>query len=58
MTSRAAMGFESKERFRILFLDKGNHLIADEQHQTGARSASPCTTTSSSASMGMRASKR
>jgi DNA repair protein RadC len=25
---RAAMGFESKEHFRILFLDKGNHLIA------------------------------
>jgi DNA repair protein RadC len=29
------MGFESKEHFRILFLDKANHLIADEQHQTG-----------------------
>jgi DNA repair protein RadC len=29
---RAAIAFESKEHFRILFLDKGNHLIADEQH--------------------------
>src|SRR5262249_1342882 len=32
---RTAMAFESKEHFRILFLDKGNHLIADEQQQTG-----------------------
>ena len=32
---RAAMAFDDKERFRILFLDKRNHLIADEQHQTG-----------------------
>src|SRR5256712_2731915 len=29
------MGFESKEHFRHLLLDKGNHLIADEQHQAG-----------------------
>jgi DNA repair protein RadC len=32
---RAAIAFDDKERFRILFLDKRNHLIADEQHQTG-----------------------
>jgi len=32
---RAAMAFERQDHFRILFLDKGNHLIADEQHQTG-----------------------
>ena len=38
---RAAMGFESKEHFRILFLDKGNHLIADEQHQTGTVDHTP-----------------
>ena len=35
------MGFESKEHFRILFLDKGNHLIADEQHQTGTVDHTP-----------------
>jgi DNA repair protein RadC len=39
--SRAAMAFESKEHFRILFLDKGNHLIADEQHQTGTVDHTP-----------------
>jgi DNA repair protein RadC len=38
---RAAMGFESKEHFRILFLDKANHLIADEQHQTGTVDHTP-----------------
>ena len=38
---RAAMGFESKEHFRVLFLDKGNHLIADEQHQTGTVDHTP-----------------
>jgi DNA repair protein RadC len=38
---RAAMAFESKEHFRILFLDKGNHLIADEQHQTGTVDHTP-----------------
>src|SRR5262249_49091371 len=32
---RAAMAFESKEHFRILFLDQGNHLIADHQPQPG-----------------------
>jgi DNA repair protein RadC len=38
---RAAMGFENKEHFRILFLDKGNHLIADEQQQTGTVDHTP-----------------
>jgi DNA repair protein RadC len=38
---RTAMAFESKEHFRILFLDKGNHLIADEQHQTGTVDHTP-----------------
>ena len=27
---RLAQGFEAREQFRILFLDKKNHLIADE----------------------------
>ncbi len=31
---RASMGFESKEQFRILFLDKRNQIIADEVQQT------------------------
>src|SRR6516164_4189380 len=30
---RAVMAFESCEQFRVLFLDKRNHLIADELHQ-------------------------
>src|SRR4030095_16128665 len=38
---RAALAFEGKEHFRILFLDKGNHLIADEQHQTGTVDHTP-----------------
>jgi DNA repair protein RadC len=32
---RAAMAFEEREQFRILFLDKKNALIADELQQTG-----------------------
>jgi DNA repair protein RadC len=32
---RSAMAFAAREEFRILFLDKRNHLIADEQHQVG-----------------------
>lgn len=32
---RAAMAFEDREQFRILFLDKRNQLIADEVQQTG-----------------------
>jgi DNA repair protein RadC len=38
---RTAMAFESKEHFRILFLDKGNHLIADEHQQTGTVDHTP-----------------
>ena len=38
---RCAMAFDDKERFRILFLDKRNHLIADEQHQTGTVDHTP-----------------
>src|SRR5262245_59987883 len=38
---RTVMAFESKEHFRILFLDKANHLIADEQHQTGTVDHTP-----------------
>jgi len=38
---RTAVAFESKEHFRILFLDKGNHLIADEQQQTGTVDHTP-----------------
>ena len=33
---RAAMAFETKEQFRILFLDKRNHIIADEVQQRGS----------------------
>jgi DNA repair protein RadC len=32
---RAAMAFEQREQFRILYLDKKLRLIADEVHQTG-----------------------
>jgi DNA repair protein RadC len=32
---RAAIGFEAKEQFRILFLDKRNQMIADEVQQKG-----------------------
>ena len=39
---RAAMAFADKEQFRILFLDKRNHLIADEMQQTGNRGPHPC----------------
>jgi DNA repair protein RadC len=38
---RTAMAFDAKETFRILFLDKRNHLIADEQHQTGTVDHTP-----------------
>ena len=38
---RSAMAFDDKEQFRILFLDKRNHLIADEQHQTGTVDHTP-----------------
>ena len=38
---RAAMAFEDKEQFRILFLDKKNRLIADEVQQTGTVDHTP-----------------
>ncbi len=38
---RADMAFEAKERFRILFLDKGNRLIKDEVQQTGTVDHTP-----------------
>ncbi|MGI9383663.1 MAG: RadC family protein [Methyloligellaceae bacterium] len=38
---RAAMGFETKEQFRILFLDKRNHIIADEVQQEGTVDHTP-----------------
>lgn len=38
---KAAQGFESKEAFRILFLDKRNQLIADEVQQRGTVDHTP-----------------
>ena len=38
---RAAMAFSDKEAFRVLFLDKKNQLIADEQQQTGTVDHTP-----------------
>lgn len=38
---RAAMGFEEREQFRILFLDKKNNLIADEVQQQGTVDHTP-----------------
>ena len=38
---RAAMGFETREQFRILFLDKKNQLIADEVQQEGTVDHTP-----------------
>ncbi|MCX5496974.1 DNA repair protein RadC [Kaistia dalseonensis] len=38
---RAAMAYEEKEQFRILFLDKKNVLIADEVQQTGTVDHTP-----------------
>ena len=35
------MGFENKEQFRILFLDKRNQIIADEVQQTGTVDHTP-----------------
>ncbi len=35
------MGFESKEQFRILFLDKRNQVIADEVQQEGTVDHTP-----------------
>jgi DNA repair protein RadC len=38
---RAAMGFETKEQIRILFLDKRNQIIADEVQQRGTVDHTP-----------------
>lgn len=38
---RAAMAFETREEFRILFLDKKNALLADEVQQTGTVDHTP-----------------
>lgn len=38
---RAAQGFDDKEKFRILFLDKKNRLIADEVQQEGTVDHTP-----------------
>lgn len=38
---RAAMAFEQREQFRIIFLDKRNQLIADEVQQTGTIDHTP-----------------
>jgi DNA repair protein RadC len=38
---RAAMSFETREQFRILFLDKKNNLIADEVQQEGTVDHTP-----------------
>jgi DNA repair protein RadC len=38
---RAAMAFEPKEQFRILFLDKRNQMIADEVQQEGTVGHAP-----------------
>jgi DNA repair protein RadC len=38
---RAAMAFEPREQFRILFLDKKNALIADEVQQQGTIDHTP-----------------
>jgi DNA repair protein RadC len=38
---RAAMAYEEREQFRILFLDKKNALIADEVQQTGTVDHTP-----------------
>jgi DNA repair protein RadC len=35
------MGFEAKEQFRILFLDKRNQIIADEVQQKGTVDHTP-----------------
>jgi DNA repair protein RadC len=38
---RGAQAFADKEQFRVLFLDKRNHLIADEVQQTGTIDHTP-----------------
>jgi DNA repair protein RadC len=38
---RAAMGHEAKEQFRLLFLDRKNHLLDEEVHQRGTIDHTP-----------------
>jgi DNA repair protein RadC len=38
---RAAMAYEEREQFRVLFLDKKNQLLADEVQQTGTVDHTP-----------------
>ncbi len=38
---RSAMGHETKEQFRLLFLDRKNHLLAEEVHQRGTIDHTP-----------------
>jgi len=38
---RAAMAHEAKEQFRLLFLDRKNHLLAEEVHQHGTIDHTP-----------------
>jgi len=38
---RAAMGHEPKEQFRLLFLDRKNHLLHEEVHQRGTIDHTP-----------------
>ena len=38
---RAAMGYEAREQFRVLFLDKKNRLVADEVQQQGTVDHTP-----------------
>lgn len=38
---RTAMGFEAREQFRLLFLDKQNRIIADEVQQEGTVDHTP-----------------
>ncbi len=35
------MGHEAKEQFRLLFLDRKNHLLAEEVHQRGTIDHTP-----------------
>ena len=38
---RTAMAFADKEQFRVIFLDKRNQVIADEEQQTGTVDHTP-----------------
>src|SRR6201999_3266752 len=38
---RAALAHETREQFRLLFLDRKNHLLAEEMHQHGTIDHTP-----------------